>query len=54
MAGLENEAREEGMKEVLTCMNLLHPILYAVKGNKHQAPRTQIMFWNNRYTIIGN
>jgi hypothetical protein len=40
--------REVGMQEVQTCMNLLHPfILCAVKGNEHQAPRTQITFWNN-------
>jgi hypothetical protein len=47
--------REVGMQEVQTCMNLLHPfILRAVKGNEHQAPRTQITFQNNRYMIIGN
>jgi hypothetical protein len=47
--------REAGMQEVQTCTNLLHPlILYVVKGNEHQALRTQITFWNNRYMIIGN
>jgi hypothetical protein len=29
-------------------------ILYVLKGNELQAPRTQIMFRNNRYTIARN
>jgi hypothetical protein len=43
------------MQEVQTCTNLLHAfILHALKGNEHQAPRAQVMFWNNWYTIIEN
>jgi hypothetical protein len=43
------------MQEVQTCTNLLHPfILHTIIANEHQAPRTQIAFQNNQYTIIGN
>jgi hypothetical protein len=60
MMELENEVTQyespnEGNENARGCTNLLHAfILHALKGNEHQAPRTQVMFWNNWYTIIEN
>jgi hypothetical protein len=62
MADLENEATQyefpnEGRGNVggLDLYESPSPfILRAVKDNEHQAPKTQMMFHDNRYTIIGN
>jgi hypothetical protein len=62
MVELENEAAQykspnEGSENVgsLDLYESPSPLnLCALRGNEHQVPMTQIMFWNIQYMIIRN